>query len=56
MPTGDEVVRVMAECEACDSVYAAREWPDGKVQPIGSDRCQCGSTDFRSVDGNVPDS
>lgn len=53
MGKGNGTHRVMAECEACESAYAARQWSDGTVQPIGSNRCRCGSTDFRVVDEEV---
>lgn len=49
----DDADRVMAECGSCESAYAARRWANGKVQPIGSDRCSCGSTDFRVLDDGV---
>ena len=47
----DDVKRLMATCEHCGAVYAARQWPDGDVQPIGSGSCNCGSTDFVPIDG-----
>lgn len=56
MGNGDEVTRVMAECWSCKSAYAARQWADGTVQPIGSDQCSCGSTDFRVLDEVTEDS
>ncbi|QFU84161.1 hypothetical protein GCU68_10035 [Natronorubrum aibiense] len=46
MANRDDVDRELARCADCGAVYAARQWPTGKVQPIGSDRCECGSTDF----------
>ncbi|MCU4740525.1 hypothetical protein OB955_01110 [Halobacteria archaeon AArc-m2/3/4] len=50
MGDDDEVMRVLAACENCQSIYAARQWPDGDIQAIGSDGCDCGSTDFVLVD------
>lgn len=49
----DDVERVVAECGSCQSAYAACQWSDGTVRPIGSDRCTCGSTDFRVLDDDV---
>ncbi len=46
----DDVTRVLAACERCGSVYAARQWPDGTIRAIGSHSCSCGSTDFVLVD------
>ncbi|WIV66210.1 hypothetical protein QQ977_10965 [Natrialbaceae archaeon AArc-T1-2] len=46
MANRDDVTRELAECVDCGSVYAARQWPSGEIQPIGSDGCDCGSTDF----------
>lgn len=46
MAERDDVSRVLAACENCGSVYAARQWPDGDIQPIGSDTCSCGSAAF----------
>lgn len=46
--------RTVAECLACGSVYAAEEWADGTVQPIGTrEGCRCGSTAFRTVDDSA---
>ncbi|SDR44953.1 hypothetical protein [Natronobacterium texcoconense] len=50
MANRDDVDRGLAECVDCGSIYAAREWPTGEIQPIGSDGCECGSTDFVLVD------
>ncbi|UHQ97931.1 hypothetical protein HYG81_18905 [Natrinema zhouii] len=49
----DDVIRVLATCTACGSVYAARQWPDGEIQIIGQDGCSCGSTDFKSADDST---
>ncbi len=38
--------RILAKCANCDSVYAARMWPNGDVQPIGATECRCGTTEF----------
>ncbi|RQH00052.1 hypothetical protein [Natrarchaeobius oligotrophus] len=39
--------RLMVECAACGSVYAAREREDGDPRPIGKPQgCECGGTDF----------
>ncbi len=46
MANRDDVSRELASCTECGAVYAARQWPTGKVQPIGSDRCECGSCTF----------
>lgn len=46
MANRDDVSRELAECVKCGSVYAARQWPDGDIQAIGSDGCPCGSTEF----------
>lgn len=46
----DDVTRVLAACTGCESVYAARQWPDGDIRVIGQDGCSCGSTDFEPVD------
>lgn len=46
----DDVTRVLAACNACGSVYAARQWPDDRIRIIGQDGCSCGSTDFVPVD------
>ena len=42
----DDVKRVLAGCEECGSVYAARRWPDGTIRMIGRSTCRCGSSDF----------
>ncbi|RQG97833.1 hypothetical protein EA473_01115 [Natrarchaeobius chitinivorans] len=55
MANRDDVSRVLAKCVTCGSVYAARQWPSGDVQPIGSDNCSCGSTDFCSIDESGTD-
>ncbi|MFA9501771.1 hypothetical protein NP511_05950 [Natrinema thermotolerans] len=49
----DDVTRVLATCTACNSVYAARQWPDGEIKIIGQDGCSCGSTDFELVDDSA---
>ncbi|ELZ10616.1 hypothetical protein C478_14222 [Natrinema thermotolerans DSM 11552] len=36
-----------------NSVYAARQWPDGEIKIIGQDGCSCGSTDFELVDDSA---
>nr|WP_247002308.1 hypothetical protein [Halosolutus gelatinilyticus] len=46
MANRDDVNRELAKCAECGSVYAARQWPTGDIQPIGSDSCDCGSTEF----------
>ena len=46
----DDTLRVLAACDECGSVYAAREWPDGDVQLIGQEACECGATEFSVVD------
>ncbi|OIB56283.1 hypothetical protein BBD46_18135 [Natrialba sp. SSL1] len=55
MANRDDVSRELAKCANCDSVYAARRWPDGDIQMIGSDGCPCGSTDFVLVDDGDDD-
>jgi len=52
----DDVTRVLAACMACDSVYAARQWPDGEIKIIGQEGCSCSSTDFELVDEMDDDS
>ncbi|MFP8958519.1 hypothetical protein ACLI4Y_17545 [Natrialbaceae archaeon A-CW3] len=48
--------RILAQCASCGSVYAARKWPDGNVQPIGSIECSCGTAEFLVVtDGEDDD-
>ncbi|ARS91750.1 hypothetical protein B1756_08455 [Natrarchaeobaculum aegyptiacum] len=60
MANRDDVQRELAKCINCGSVYAARRWPSGKIVPIGSTSCQCGSSDFRLVndvgDSSEPES
>lgn len=51
----DDVIRVLAACTACGSVYAARKWPDGEIQIIGQDGCSCGSTAFETIDESDDD-
>lgn len=46
----DDVMRVLAACLACESVYVVREWPDGEINIIGQEGCSCGSTDFEPID------
>ncbi|THE63309.1 hypothetical protein D8Y22_18565 [Salinadaptatus halalkaliphilus] len=46
MANRDDVDRVLAGCTDCDSVYAARKWPDGDVQLIGQEACECGCREF----------
>ncbi|ADD06252.1 uncharacterized protein Nmag_2696 [Natrialba magadii ATCC 43099] len=50
MANRDDVSRELAKCTSCDSIYAARQWPDGEIQLIGSGSCPCGSTEFVIVD------
>lgn len=57
MANRDDVTRVLAECQACGSVYAARQWPDGDINIIGQDGCSCQSSTFAVVeDDDVSDS
>lgn len=44
--------RIMAECVDCGNAYAAEEWPDGAIQPIGvKNGCSgCGSTEFQVIE------
>lgn len=51
----DDVSRVLVSCGACGSVYAARQWPNGKIKVIGQEGCSCGASEFRVID-NVDDS
>ncbi|RQG90028.1 hypothetical protein EA462_08460 [Natrarchaeobius halalkaliphilus] len=46
MANRDDVTRELARCTECGSVYAARQWPGGTIQPIGAGNCDCGSTNF----------
>ncbi|AGB38129.1 hypothetical protein [Natronococcus occultus] len=64
MANRDDVSRELAECTECGAVYAARQWPDGRIKTIGSESCQCGSTEFSlvetvaaddEVEGRTPD-
>ncbi|MFC4544030.1 hypothetical protein ACFO5R_19045 [Halosolutus amylolyticus] len=50
MASRDDVTRVLASCDECGSVYAARQWPDGSVKLIGQEGCSCGSTAFTVLD------
>ncbi|WP_265110548.1 hypothetical protein [Halosolutus halophilus] len=50
MAHNDDVRRVLAACTECESVYAARQWPDGETRIIGQGGCSCGSTEFDVVD------
>ncbi|WP_306056721.1 hypothetical protein [Natronococcus wangiae] len=52
MANRDDVTRELAECTECGSVYAARQWPDGDIQTIGSDGCRCGSSDFVLIESD----
>ena len=50
----DENRRTIAMCEECGALYAALEIDDDEYRPIGRrDGCQCGSTVFTPVDGDV---
>jgi predicted nucleic acid-binding Zn-ribbon protein len=47
MPSIKDQPRLIARCEACGSVYAAVEMPNGRIAPIGRlEGCKCGSSDF----------
>ncbi len=50
MANSEDATRIVAACEGCGSVYAARQWPDGDIQLIGSTACSCGSTAFVLVE------
>lgn len=50
MTNSTDAIRIVAACEDCGSVYAARQWPDGDIQLIGSTECSCGSTEFVLVE------
>lgn len=52
----DEVTRVLAACTACDSIYAARQWPDGTIRIIGQEGCSCGGNTFDVVSDAGEDS
>ncbi|WP_408957790.1 hypothetical protein [Natrinema sp. 74] len=46
--------RTIAACEQCGSLYAALEFSDETLRPIGRrDGCQCGCTEFTAVDGSL---
>ncbi|OLZ40254.1 hypothetical protein A6E15_04320 [Natrinema saccharevitans] len=46
--------RTIAACKECGALYAALELGAGKLHPIGrQDGCQCGCTEFTSVDGSL---
>lgn len=51
MAEKEEVAKVAASCQTCGSVYAAREWPEGEIQPIGTERCSCGASRFTVIEG-----
>ncbi len=54
MPDGKRE-RILAECLACRSVYAAQKWADGTIKPIGAKNgCRCGSTEFRALEDPAP--
>ncbi|AGB36279.1 hypothetical protein Natoc_0414 [Natronococcus occultus SP4] len=54
MPDG-ESKRTIAECLVCSSAYAAKEWTDGTIQPIGTrNGCRCGSTEFQALETTAP--
>ena len=46
----EHVDRVLASCTECGAAYAAWQWPDGDIRPIGTDTCTCGSDTFDPVD------
>ena len=50
MANRDDIDRLLAICSNCSAVYAARQWPDGDIQAIGSDGCRCGSDDFDPIE------
>lgn len=50
MASRDDVTKVLVSCVDCDSVYTAREWPDGTVKLIGQEDCSCGSSEFAVID------
>nr|WP_121742598.1 hypothetical protein [Natronorubrum halophilum] len=50
MADRDDIERELAECAECGSAYAARQLPTGDIQPIGSETCDCGSTEFRLIE------
>lgn len=44
--------KVAAVCTSCGTGYAAEEWADGTIRPIGQrNGCQCGGTSFDVLDG-----
>lgn len=49
MPSG-KYERKLATCIDCDAAYAVKKWSEGTIQPIGCNKCQCGSTEFRAID------
>nr|WP_082146731.1 hypothetical protein [Halostagnicola sp. A56] len=55
MANRDDITRELAECVECGSAYAARQWPTGEIQPIGTTSCSCGSTTFVLVDNSEGD-
>jgi len=46
----DDVTRALVRCAYCGAGYIAHQWPDGELQLIGTQTCQCGSTEFEVVD------
>ncbi|MDG5817370.1 hypothetical protein QA609_00965 [Natronococcus sp. A-GB7] len=53
---GGQSERILGECLACRSVYAAQQWADGAIKPIGAKNgCRCGSTEFRAIENPTLD-
>ncbi|GAB7019969.1 hypothetical protein [Halostagnicola bangensis] len=50
MAKREDVERVLASCENCESVYAARQWPNDDIQIIGKDGCSCGASTFEIIE------
>ncbi|QLG48444.1 hypothetical protein [Natrinema halophilum] len=55
MDDADANRRTIAACEHCGALYAALEFSNETIRPIGRrDGCRCGSTEFSAIeDGSM---
>jgi len=51
----NDVDRVPVICVNCGAGYIAHQWPDGELQIMGTDTCDCGATDFEVIDTHDDD-
>lgn len=52
----ERVQKVAAICTSCGAAYAAEQWSDEKIRPIGRrEGCRCGGTSFEVVDDSRSD-